>query len=222
METENEESVPYLSTKQDFSSLEAFYAAGDDNEIFLRKLREIQATHGAMRIVRGDGNCFYRAYMFAIYESTLGKADEARRVRETLEDYYRRMTEPDGPCGYQKDAIEMFYEEALFRISDIEKGSMTEEQLESNFCEFSCSNAIVMFARLVCSCYLQEQAELYAPFLEAEGQTVKSFVSSEVEPLDKEVEQIQIIALSQVRDPSSSPLPTSPPPHCSPLLLLPI
>ena len=62
------------------------------------------------------------------------------------------------------------------------------------------SNAIVMFARLICSCYLQQQQEMFAPFLAADGLTVSEFVHREVEPLDKEVEQIQIMALCQALD----------------------
>jgi hypothetical protein len=94
------------------------------------------------------------------------------------------------------------------------------------------SNAIVMYARLICSCHLQQQEEvtlcpqslcctcpkarapagadmhdgphwyvqMFAPFLAADGLTVKEFVHREVEPLDKEVEQIQIMALCQAMD----------------------
>lgn len=46
-------------------------ACGDNNAVFTRKLEEIKKTYKQMRIIRGDGNCFYRAYMFAIVESVL-------------------------------------------------------------------------------------------------------------------------------------------------------
>lgn len=42
--------------------------------------------------------------------------------------------------------------------------------------------------------------QMFAPFLAADGLTVKEFVHREVEPLDKEVEQIQIMALCQAMD----------------------
>ena len=41
---------------------------------------------------------------------------------------------------------------------------------------------------------------MFAPFLAADGLTVKDFVHREVEPLDKEVEQIQIMAVCQAID----------------------
>jgi ubiquitin thioesterase protein OTUB1 len=73
-------------------------------------------------------------------------------------------------------------------------------QLLESFRDYGTSNAIVMFARLICSCYLQQQQEMFAPFLAADGLTVSEFVHREVEPLDKEVEQIQIMALCQALD----------------------
>lgn len=52
--------------------------------------------------------------------------------------------------------------------------TFTAADLLEGFCDYACSNAIVMFARLVCSCYLQQQADVFAPFLEADGYTVSS------------------------------------------------
>jgi hypothetical protein len=66
----------------------------------------------AMRKVKGDGNCFYRAYMFAIYESVLSKPDEAKVLLERFKGFYTNMIAPDG-LGYHADAIEMFYEDAI-------------------------------------------------------------------------------------------------------------
>ena len=65
-----------------------------------------------MRKVKGDGNCFYRAYMFAIYESVLAKPDEAKAILQQFKAFYEKMIAPDG-LGYQADAIEMFYEDAV-------------------------------------------------------------------------------------------------------------
>jgi hypothetical protein len=65
-----------------------------------------------MRKVKGDGNCFYRAYMFAIYESVLSKPDEAKVLLERFKGFYTNMIAPDG-LGYHADAIEMFYEDAI-------------------------------------------------------------------------------------------------------------
>lgn len=55
--------APFVSDVCDFSALQAFYAAGNDNEVFLAKIEEIKAKHRAMRRVRGDGNCFYRSVL---------------------------------------------------------------------------------------------------------------------------------------------------------------
>lgn len=50
--------------------------------------------------------------MFAIYESVLAKPDEAKAILQQFKAFYEKMIAPDG-LGYQADAIEMFYEDAV-------------------------------------------------------------------------------------------------------------
>jgi len=190
----------------DFTTLQAFYAAGDDNDVVLGKIEQIKASHRAMRPVKGDGNCFYRAYMFAIFESVLLHPSaqlEAKTLIDKLRGFYDQMISPSG-LGYQAEAIELFFDDAIKPLTSISEGKDLGEQgmptLLSAFCDYAISNAIVVFARLICSCYLQQQEEMFAPFLAADGLTVKDFATREVEPLDKEVEQIQMMALCQALD----------------------
>jgi len=64
----------------------------------------------AMRPVKGDGNCFYRAYMFAIFESVLLHPSaqlEAKTLIDKLRGFYDQMISPSG-LGYQVQFNEYF------------------------------------------------------------------------------------------------------------------
>lgn len=67
------------------------------------------------------------------------------------------------------------------------------------------SNSLVFFCRLLCSCHIQTHAETYAPFLgldedggaKAVRERVKEYCLREVEPLEKEVEELEVTALAE-------------------------
>ena len=47
----------------------------------------------------------------------------------------------------------------------IEQGDMTKDMLRDNFNTLTLSNAVIFFCRLVCSCYIQQHPDLFAPFV---------------------------------------------------------
>ena len=45
------------------------------------------------------------------------------------------------------------------------QGDMTKDMLRDNFNTLSLSNAVIFFCRLVCSCFIQQHPERFAPFV---------------------------------------------------------
>ena len=74
---------PCIGALQDFAPLEEFYGTGASNEVFRRKLRDLKGQyHVGYRPVKGDGNCFFRGYVFGLLEGLLSKpASEAAGFR---------------------------------------------------------------------------------------------------------------------------------------------
>lgn len=107
------------------------------------------------------------------------QVDGAKAFKGTLESFLQKLT-GEGGLGYQLDAIDMFYDECVEPLDKIIAGNYSSEMLAAAFREYSSSNAMVFFSRLVCSCYLQNEEEQFAPFLMAEGLSVKDFVQREV------------------------------------------
>ena len=57
----------------------AEYEAGSD--VFVAKIRSLTMQYGAIRRARGDGNCFFRSFIFALFEHLLGTQDYDARYR---------------------------------------------------------------------------------------------------------------------------------------------
>ncbi len=47
----------------------------------MQKIRSLEITYGAIRRARGDGNCFFRSFIFALFEHILQHRDYDERYR---------------------------------------------------------------------------------------------------------------------------------------------
>jgi ubiquitin thioesterase protein OTUB1 len=72
-----------------------------------------------------------------------------------------------------------------------------EDILTTHFADAAHSDYLIVFLRLLTSAELRNNAEFYQNFL-TEGQTVQEFTQFEVEPMYKESDHIQIVALAAV------------------------
>ena len=61
------------------ASFIAEYEAG--SAVFINKIRSLEATYKSIRRARGDGNCFFRSFVFAYMENLVHKADLTERNR---------------------------------------------------------------------------------------------------------------------------------------------
>jgi ubiquitin thioesterase protein OTUB1 len=57
----------------------AEYANGA--RIFVDKISALQSTYASMRRTRGDGNCFFRSFIYAFLERLLLQSQEAEAQR---------------------------------------------------------------------------------------------------------------------------------------------
>lgn len=121
----------------------------------------------------------------------------------TLMAYYFTITDKNNGLGYSSAAVEDFYNDIVNQVQLIEQGDMTREMLRDNFNTLSLSNAVIFFCRLVCSCYIQQHPDHFAAFVGIDSQDpvvvsreLRNYCLREVEPLEREVEQVQVIALS--------------------------
>lgn len=152
-----------------------------------------------MRQVRGDGNCFYRAFWFgylsallqAHLEASEAAAAELQRVTERVRGSLAELV----ALGYPEFAIESFHEELLEILQTLFEQSLGA--LEAMFQEGGKADYLTWYMRLLTAGHLKAQAERFLPFVEGCFVDMDAYCRSEVEPMGRECEQLQVLALTE-------------------------
>lgn len=190
IEKEIAENSPLVSRKYNLSVLLNEYSI--DDVVYRQKINELLKKFKHIRRTRGDGNCFFRAFAFAYLESLIGNKDKIQNLRNLT----NKCAEDLLNLGYHSFTIEDF-KDVFSDILDKLECNMTSQKLEVDiFCDPGLSDYIVVFFRLMVSCFLQMNSEFYLSFISEEYQTIKDFCSHEVEPMYRESDHIHIIALT--------------------------
>ncbi|KAI7868119.1 peptidase C65 Otubain-domain-containing protein [Spinellus fusiger] len=185
--------VPLVCQEEPVTRLEEEF---QHNEPFLRKIKNLSQDYGHMRRCRGDGNCFFRAFGFAWFESHFGKTADYTASLATLKATPQLLER----SGFQTLAYEDFYDVTLDQFERLPQYSTDPDMLLVNFQSEEISNAIVMHLRFVASAYLRLHAADYEPFLVAEMMSMDEFCAMHVEAFGRESDHLQIIALTRALD----------------------
>jgi len=185
---------PFIGEKEPLTTLIEEYQNANG---FREKIQNLTQKYSSIRRVRRDGNCFYRAFLFSYLNHLLEfkNKEEISRILKFIQESFPMLLN----LGYPEISIESFYEILLEQIELIRDDKHNSKTLLESFCDYGISNALVVYMRLLTALSLQQNEELYSPFLE-NGQTIKQFCSSEVEPMAKEADHLKIDALTKIFD----------------------
>lgn len=192
IEKEIADRIPFVGSKSPIEELKADYQA--DDEIYQKKIQYLEKDYEFLRRTRPDGNCFFRAFGFAYFESLLNndnqdELDKFIKLTEASKDMLIKL-------GYPAVTIEDFYDVLLEVIVSIkEKQIENSEQLLERFCEQTISDYIVVYFRLIASGYLQQNEDKFANFLVG-ASSIAEFCKAEVEPMYKESDHIHVVAMT--------------------------
>ncbi|CAN0180099.1 unnamed protein product [Ectocarpus sp. 6 AP-2014] len=192
---------PKVGAKEEVDALLPEYE-GNPKPGFRKGVQDLGKRYSALRRVRGDGNCFYRSFLFGYLERLLqgiksvGDANtkammELSRLRQVVHDSKAALI----ALGYEEVALDDFWQTFLQELDALP--NMEMGQLEINFreeagpCEY-----IVWYCRMLTSGFLKLNADRFLPFLE-HTVDMQDFCQREVEPMGKECEQIQIMGLCE-------------------------
>jgi len=164
---------------------------------FLNGLKAIEKRgYKGMRTVRGDGNCFFRGFMFRLIEKLVVEKNEGERKR--LAQFMKDSLDILVSAQYELIGVETFQELMVELFEDDIPRMSTTEDVVNLFSNKGESEHIVWYSRILCAAYLKLNADRFLPFLSEQYLTMEDFCSREVEPQGKECEQLQIIALSEI------------------------
>ena len=114
------------------------------DEVFRAKILKLQDKYSHLRRVRPDGNCFFRAVGFRLFEQLLGSAEQLARVRARVEPSKEQMV----GLGMPEFTVEDFYDnfmESLGQLGGEDKVAAAE--LDTMFNDEGVSNYLVVFLR---------------------------------------------------------------------------
>ncbi|GLU06296.1 hypothetical protein SLE2022_233390 [Rubroshorea leprosula] len=196
IQAEEAKKVPFVGDKEPLSMLAAEYEFG--SPILLEKIKVLGDQYAAIRRTRGDGNCFFRSFMFSYLEHILESQDRAEvdRIKRNVEECRKTLQS----LGYVDFTFEDFFALFLEQLESVLQGSETSishDELILRSRDQSVSDYVVMFFRFVTSGEIRKRAEFFEPFvLGLTNTSVEQFCKSSVEPMGEESDHVHITALS--------------------------
>ncbi|KAK9818446.1 hypothetical protein WJX74_001972 [Apatococcus lobatus] len=178
------------------SALAKEYEAG--SSVFVNKIKTVEASYRAIRRARGDGNCFFRSFVFAYMEQLVNLQDlpERNRVVTCIRQWEKKLVE----AGFEQLVFEdpqMIIIDQLNSLGTLDP--LKVSVLESNMLDAELANQVVMYFRMLTSAAIQLRADFFAPFIMGmtdEGLTVEQFRRRCVEPMGEESDHVHIVALT--------------------------
>jgi ubiquitin thioesterase protein OTUB1 len=170
---------------------------------FVPGIEFLARSFKGMRKIRGDGNCFYRALLFSYLESLVHAfASDDEKIKDSATNEHKRFSEKVKgslqdlvALGYPEFTLEVFYDELVELVTQLP--AETVESLEEMFQENGRANYVTWYMRALTAGYLRKDPDRFLPFVEGSYYDIDAFCKAEVEPMDKECEHIQIIALTE-------------------------
>jgi len=185
--------TPLISDNSDTIGLLNEYK---DNSQYIDSVQTIANKYKSIRKIRRDGNCFYRGFIYRIfeyicinkktelYEKMCKKIDEARDlakknllVSNLIDEFYNLFIGEFCTCYNSLTNSGISSREYLDKLFD----NKNKEKC----------NYLVLFIRYSIAEYLRENKMLYEAYVD---QNYDIWLINEVEPIDKEADQIQIMA----------------------------
>ncbi|ORX45348.1 cysteine proteinase [Piromyces finnis] len=177
---EDEEKKPLVS---EYDVIENYKVNYIDSEIFSKKINQLKNDCKGYRSVRKDGNCFYRSFSYKYFELINKNKNSkwSQEMKKIAKDSINVLTS----VNFEKETIEDFYDFFMDAFDP-------QKFREISFVDEYTSNGIVFYLRLICSAELKINHEAYEMFLE---EPLDSFISRQVEPLGRDVDNVQIMAI---------------------------
>ncbi|KPV72020.1 uncharacterized protein RHOBADRAFT_56156 [Rhodotorula graminis WP1] len=188
------------------------------DSLYRNKVSRLQSDGwSGIRRARGDGDCFYRSFIFALLEAYLPlHPSHAAHLLTKVESLLPLLT----ACGFDESVWEDFHEplrRLLHRMGPEEKDGgkrkdgepkLTRDGLVEAFNDPETNSCIIVILRLITSAYLRTHEDEFAPFLfaldddprflaDGGAPTMRQFCADQVEAVAREADHLAIAALTR-------------------------
>jgi ubiquitin thioesterase protein OTUB1 len=186
---EIEKTTPLISELKPINELYQEF----QNSEFMNIIPLITNKYSNIRLIRRDGNCFYRCFIYRLFEEIAINKDE--NLYKSLKNIINNSKDITERNGYEWIVVEDFYQEFINNLTicyETEK-NQCRQLLDILFNNKEKSNYLIVFVRLFIAAFLKENKILYESFIF--DIPFETWVNREVEAVDNECDQIQIMAI---------------------------
>ncbi|KAJ5549016.1 hypothetical protein N7513_006250 [Penicillium frequentans] len=183
---------PLVSPKQSSHSIAMEYANADPT--FATKTNALSISHPMTRVMKGDGNCGWRAVAFGYFETLFNLRDTLRvqRERERIKSLSTLLDQ----VGQQEELYEIFVDatEEVFAqtLAAIQNVEQDETFLVNAFNDDYGSSAVITHFRLLTSAWMKLNPLRYQAFLSL---PLDSYCGSRIETVRTEIDEVGLQAL---------------------------
>ena len=177
--------TPLISDELPIYKLNEEYKSNKEYE---KSVENISKKYKAYKKVRRDGNCFYRGYIYRLFEETCIKKDKNlyEKIKKKIIES-KSITEKN---GYEWDVVQDFYDIFLDEYNQCFNSQNPKDYLRRLFSDNNKGNYLIYFIRFCIAAYLKENKDIYKLYIEDDFDT---WIRKEVEAIDHEADQIQIM-----------------------------
>ena len=191
IKAEIEQTTPLISDRLEIQILLDDYK---DNLEYTNSVKIITEKYKYIRKVRRDGNCFYRAFIYRLFEYICMKNDNTlfNDILKKIEGI-KDLTAKNGyDWMIVEDFYTVFYGEFCSCFNSVNNnGVSVRDYMDNLFKDKEKGNYLIYFMRFCIAAYLKDNRQLYEMYIEGDFDT---WIRKEVEAIDNEADQIQIMA----------------------------
>ena len=187
---EIQQTTPFISDELRIEKLTEEYKS---NEEYLKCIENITKKYKTYKKVRRDGNCFYRSFIYRLFEQTCIKND--KNLFEKINNKIKESKNLTEKNGYEWEVVQDFYDIFLKEFNAcfncLSSGIIPRDYLDKLFSDKEKGNYLIYFIRFCIAAYLKENKENYKGYIEADFDL---WIRKEVEAIDHVADQVQIMA----------------------------
>ena len=165
-----------------------------NNNEYSNSIKEITNKYKSIRKVRRDGNCFYRSFIYRLFEYICMKNNQNlyNQIKKKITDAKDLIERNGYDWTFIKDFYNIFYTQFYYTFNSLEaKHTTVRDYLDALFSDKEAGNYLIYFIRYCIAAYLKENSFLYEVYVDMPFQ---NWITNEVEAIDHEADQIQIMA----------------------------
>ena len=184
-------STPLISEQLNINILLEDYK---NNFEYSNSIKEITNKYKYIRKVRRDGNCFYRSFIYRLFEYICMKNDNVlyEKIKKKIMEAKDMIKNNGYDWTFIEDFYKIFYTQFYYSFNSLQtKGETVRDYIDALFKDKEAGNYLIYFIRFCIAAYLKENSFLYEVYVDMPFQ---NWITNEVEAIDHEADQIQIMA----------------------------